>query len=87
MITPDNRSVPHMAALGYQGAKALTVGNVSNVAQRALGVNCTVAGNVTVKFVDGSTLTFPVVVGWTIFPFEVVGVSSATATATYYNLV
>lgn len=49
---------------------------------------CTVAGNVKVGFVDGTTLVFPVGVGLTILPWRVKQVFSTgtSATATYANL-
>lgn len=50
-------------------------------------VICTVAGNVKVGFMDGSTLTFPVVVGYNQFSFRFAQVFSTltTATATYFG--
>lgn len=54
----------------------------------ALAVICTVAGNVKVGFMDGSTLTVPVAVGLTILPFRIAQVftTGTTATATYAGL-
>lgn len=71
------------------GAAAITASDtVAVAAGRQLLINCTVAGNVKVKFSDGSTLTIPVTVGMTILPWAVilVFVTGTTATATYANL-
>lgn len=53
-----------------------------------LAVVCTVAGNVKVGFMDGSVLSFPVVVGLTLLPFRIaqVFVTGTTATAVYTGL-
>lgn len=71
----------------YTGQVAIVV-DTPQTAQRALYVNCTVPGNVTVVFSDASTLAIPVAVGVSVFPFSVTGVNTAgtTATATYANL-
>lgn len=71
----------------FQGAVAMTVGT-TYAAQRSVGANCTVAGNVAVTFADASTLTVPVAVGWQTFPFAITAVntSGTTATCTYSNL-
>lgn len=55
---------------------------------RYLAIVCTVAGNVKVGFLDGTTLVIPVLVGLTILPWKVRQVfsTSTTATATYANL-
>lgn len=50
---------------------------------RALLVNATAAGTVTLGMVDGTTLTVAVDVGTLILPFVVAKINSATATATY----
>jgi hypothetical protein len=57
-------------------------------AGRQLLINCTVAGNVKVKFSDASTLTIPVAEGLTVLPWAVIQVyvTGTTATATYTNL-
>jgi hypothetical protein len=49
---------------------------------------CTVAGNVKVGFLDGTTLVIPVAIGLTILPWKVAQVfsTSTTATASYANL-
>lgn len=66
------------------GIAAITIGTTLP-AGRQLGVNCTVAGNVTLTFSDASTLTWPVTVGGSIFPWAVTLVSAFTGTATFYN--
>lgn len=66
------------------GVVPMTVGT-SYPASRALLAVCTVAGNISATFLDGSTLTFPAVVGLNNFPFAVTLVSASTATCTYYN--
>lgn len=64
-----------------------TVGGAPIAPGRATATNCTVAGNVTYTFSGGSSYTVPVVVGWTNFPFSVIGASASTATcSTYVNL-
>jgi hypothetical protein len=74
-------------AAAFTGAVAMTVGTTYQ-AGRSLFINCTVAGNVSVTFFDGSALVVPVNVGVTILPFAVTRVNSSgtTATATYANL-
>ena len=71
----------------FAGAVAMTVGT-TYAAQRSVGVNCTAAGNVEFQFLDGSTLTLPIYVGWQTFPFACTQIvtSGTTATATYFNL-
>jgi len=71
----------------FRGASPLAVGTAA-LAGRQLLIVCTTAGNVSVKFVDGSTLVVPVAVGVTSFTWEVVKIntSGTTATASYYNL-
>lgn len=71
----------------FTGAVAMTVGT-SYAAARSIFINCTVAGNISLTFFDGSTLVTPVNVGVTILPFAVTKVNSSgtTATATYANL-
>jgi hypothetical protein len=63
------------------------VADAAVVHGRRLAVKCTVAGNVNVTLLDGSTETVPVLVGLTLLPLAVVKVNSATttATATYSN--
>ncbi|HZK99031.1 MAG TPA: hypothetical protein VFC47_03950, partial [Caulobacteraceae bacterium] len=76
------------ADLAYQGAVALTVGAPDTAARRALQMNCTVAGNVSVTLADSSTDTVPVAVGLNILPLAAseVNTSGTTATCTYFNL-
>lgn len=72
-----------------QGAVALTPADTgSSTVGRMLAVNCTVAGNVSLVFADGSNHVIPVSVGYTTLPFAVtrVNVTGTTATATYANL-
>jgi len=71
----------------FLGGVAMTVGAIYRPG-RSIAVNCTSAGNVSVTFPDGSTLVFPVAVGFETFPFAVKMINSAgtTATATYSNL-
>jgi hypothetical protein len=71
------------------GAAAITPHDTTTTtAGRQMLVNCTVAGNVKVKFSDGSTLTIPVAIGLSILPWAVIQVyvTGTTATATYANL-
>jgi hypothetical protein len=71
----------------FAGAVAMTVGT-TYAPQRAIGANCSVAGNMSVTFVDASTLAVPVQVGFQTFPFAVTAVNTGgtTATCTYVNL-
>lgn len=74
---------------GYRSSRVLTPSDTV-IAPEAmgLGVVATVAGNVSVKLVGGTVMTFPVVVGLTIIPLAVsaVLVTNTTATAVYYGL-
>lgn len=91
MVDIQNRIATLVTEPGYEGATALTTSDLDAgdvAAGRGLAVVCTVAGNVKVKLADGSSLTFPVAVGFTVLPFQVVRVftTGTTATATYSNL-
>lgn len=70
-----------------QGAIALTPDVTARVG-RFFAVNCSVAGNVSIAFADGSTHVFPVTTGYTILPYAIakVNTSGTTATATYANI-
>lgn len=71
------------------GAAAITPSDTVLVtAGRGFRIVCTVAGNVKVKYADGSTDTFPVEVGLTRLPDAVIQVfvTGTTATASYANL-
>lgn len=81
----------------YAMSEALTVGTAvlpyfgavpRQTPVRALAINCTVAGNVSLKLGDGSTLVITTPVGWYILPLQVIEVnaSGTTATATYTDL-
>lgn len=85
--TPDKAQVVKSYSAPYAGAAALTVGTAAAVG-RAVGVVCTVAGNVALTLADASTITVPVAVGFTVLPFAAttVNTSGTTATASYYNL-
>lgn len=70
----------------YRSNLVVTVSDTNNfIETAAVAVLCTVAGNVSVTMVGGSTFTFPVVTGMTIFPLSVIQIKSTgtTATATY----
>lgn len=68
------------------GAVELTVGGAAITARRAVQVNCSVAGTITLLFAGGSTLPVPVNAGLSILPFAVTGVSASSAVATIYSL-
>jgi hypothetical protein len=55
---------------------------------RQIAIVCTVIGNVKLRFTDGSTLTFPVAVGFLTLPWQVsqVFTTGTTFTGTVYNL-
>lgn len=71
-----------------RGVKALTKSDVdggNTPPGTSLICICTGAGNVKVKFADGSLGVYPIAVGLTILPFQVVRVftTGTTATATF----
>ena len=55
---------------------------------QAIGVNCTVAGNVKARLGDGSAITFQVVIGFLVLPWRVsqIFTTGTTAVGTIYNL-
>ncbi len=55
---------------------------------RALEINCTVAGNVSMVLGSGKTIVRPVNVGLSRLSYEVrrINVTGTTATATYFNM-
>lgn len=72
-----------------QGAVEITPSDTVFVAAgRMFRIVCTAAGNVKVKYADGSTDTFPVEIGLTRLPDAVIQVfvTGTTATASYANL-
>lgn len=73
---------------GYKGVVAIVVGT-DGIPKRGVQVVCTVAGNVNFNMADGSDNIVPVAVGLTVLPYAVLGVNTAstTATATYAHLV
>ena len=89
-ILVDGNPLDQIGIYAVQGVVALTKSDddADDVqAGRCLLVVCTSAGNVKVKFADGSTGTYPVAVGLTRLDFAVVRVFSTgtTATATFEN--
>lgn len=71
------------------GATTITASDTVLVAAgRQFLVSCTVAGNLKVKFSDGSTLTFAIPVGLSVLSWAVtqVFVTGTTATVTCTNL-
>jgi hypothetical protein len=75
----------------YKGSRPLTPSDVAgNIvkAGKAIEINCTVAGNVSMLMTDGSTHVVPVNVGLSRLTDEVLRVNATgtTATATYANL-
>jgi hypothetical protein len=73
---------------GYQGAVAMTVGT-TYAAQRSVKANCTVAGNVSLTLVDGSTDVWIIsAAGTTVIPYAATAINSSgtTATCSYANL-
>lgn len=71
----------------YQGVVAIAL-DQAQTPQRAIRINCTVAGNVSLAYVDGSKDIVPVQVGLSYIPGAITTVNSAgtTATATYANM-
>ena len=86
--TAPNPSSPIPTDASYRGGVAMTVGTLTYQAWRGVGVNATVAGNVSIQMADGSAIVVTVPVGWTELKFSAVGINSSgtTATATYYDL-
>jgi len=73
-ITPDG---------GYRSSVTVTPSDATVFTETlALGVACTVAGNVSVVLVGGTTLVVPVAVGWVVLPLAVKQVLSTGTTAT-----
>lgn len=70
----------------WRGEVAMTVGQAGYAPGRALKVVCTVAGNITVLYPDGSQGTWPVVVGTQVLSLAVTEIVSETATSTFFNL-
>lgn len=68
----------------YQGVVAMAVGT-AQAAQRAVRINCTTAGNVSLTYADGSVDVIPVSVGLSYIAGAITTINSAgtTATATY----
>jgi hypothetical protein len=71
----------------FQGVVAMTA-TQTYAAQRSVGVNCSLAGNIVFTFPDASTLTAPVAVGWQTLPFAITEWSypdagAATVTGVY----
>lgn len=71
----------------YIGCVAMTAGAAATKAGRGLAIFCSVAGNVVIQFADTSQMTIPVAANTNYeFAYSVQQIVSATATATYYNL-
>lgn len=71
------------------GAKVVTPGDTTVIgAGRRFAINCSVAGNVTIRFNDNSTHVISAVVGYNDYRYAVIGVNTTgtTATAVYSNL-
>lgn len=88
--SPASGPMPVTTTASKSAAIATTdsVPNPAVALAHQLAVICTVAGNVKVGFMDGSTLVFPVAIGLTLLPFRVAQVftTGTTATATYAGL-
>jgi len=71
----------------FSSSVPMTLGTVYSAAS-ALQVQCTIAGNVTITLANATTMVIPVPVGYSLFPFSVTEVATASgpATATYTNL-
>lgn len=81
MTMTDLRAIQSAATITAHDTNVVPVG-------RLFAVNCTVAGNVTVRLRDATTHVIAVTVGYHAFPYAVIGVNTTgtTATATYSNL-
>ena len=71
----------------YQGVVTMVVGT-AQAAQRAVRINCTTAGNVSITYADGSVDVIPVNVGLSYVAGAVTTINSAgtTASATYATM-
>lgn len=71
----------------YQGVVAMIV-DQAQASQRAVRINCTAAGTVSLTYADGSTDVIPIAAGLNYVSGAVTTVNSAgtTATATYANM-
>lgn len=72
-----------------RGRKAITAHDTNSISPgRLFAVHCTVAGDITIRLRDASPHVIAVDVGYSAFPFAVIGVNTTgtTATATYSNL-
>lgn len=71
----------------YQGVIGMVVGT-AQAAQRAVRINCTVAGTVGLTYVDGSTDVIPINVGLSYVAGAITTINAAgtTATATYATM-
>ena len=68
-----------------QSALALTSGVVA-APGRAIVISCTVAGNLTLTFGDGTTILLPVPIGVQQLPWAVKSFTNGTATASVWML-
>jgi len=71
----------------FQGEVAMSLG-VTYAAARSLKAVCTTAGAMSVTYINGSTGTWPVVIGTQTLPIAVTMVNNTgtTATCSYFNL-
>jgi hypothetical protein len=71
----------------YGQSTAVVVATPIAAPGRALGINCTVAGNLTVTLAgDSSSMTFAIPVGFQVIPFHVGNVTVWTGTGSIWNL-
>lgn len=86
-ISPPSNRVSDWMNQPYTGMFAMTVDS-TYAPGRAVRLNCTVAGNVSLLLLDGSTETYVAATGYAVLPLAVTKVASSgtTATCTYAGL-
>lgn len=87
LIIGADGSIKDAQSAAFTGEVAMTVGTVY-AAARSLKAICTVAGNISVTYVDTSVGVWAVQVGTQTLPVSITAVnaSGTTATCTYANL-
>lgn len=71
---------------GTPGGYAITVGTSYPASGQGFDYNCTVAGNATVTFLDGSTRTIAIPVGYGYIPYPITLIATWTGTGTFFML-
>ncbi len=75
---------PNNAAYSTAGSTFATGATVT--AGRAIYLNCSASGSVTMSLSGGGSLAYPVTTGANVLPFAVTSVSADTASCTHQNV-